>query len=48
VKKPAKPLELAVSGMLPKNKLRSWMLMRLKLFVGDEHTFNAQKPEIIK
>lgn len=48
VKKPAKPLEFAVSGMLPKNKLRKGMLARLKLFVGSEHTFTAQKPEIIK
>lgn len=48
VKKPAKPLEFAVSGMLPKNKLRSGMLLRLKLFVGSEHTFTAQQPEIIK
>lgn len=48
VKKPTKALELAVSGMLPKNKLRSAMLARLKLFTGDEHTFGAQKPELIK
>jgi len=31
-KKPTKALELAVSGMLPKNKLRKEMLSRLKLF----------------
>lgn len=48
VKKPAKPLELAVSGMLPKNKLRAGMLSRLKLFTGAEHTFTAQQPELIK
>ena len=47
-KKPAKALELAVSGMLPKNKLRAWMLARLKLFTWDEHTFVAQNPELIK
>ena len=47
-KKPTKALELAVSGMLPKNKLRSGMLSRLKLFTWDEHTFIAQKPELIK
>jgi len=43
-----KPLELAISGMLPKNKLRSSMISRLKLFTGNEHTFIAQKPELIK
>jgi len=48
VKKPNKALEFAVNGMLPKNKLRSGMLSRLKLFTWDEHTFVAQKPELIK
>ena len=47
-KKPLKALEFAVNGMLPKNKLRSGMLSRLKLFTWDEHTFVAQKPELIK
>lgn len=48
VKKPEKALELAIFGMLPKNKLRKDMLARLKLFTGDEHTFGAQTPELIK
>jgi len=47
-KKPTKALEFAVNGMLPKNKLRSGMLSRLKLFTWDEHSFVAQKPELIK
>lgn len=47
-KKPTKALEIAVNGMLPKNKLRKWMLSRLKLFTWDEHTYVAQKPELIK
>ena len=47
-KKPEKVLETAVSGMLPKNKLRASMLARLKLFTWDEHTFVAQSPELIK
>ncbi len=47
-KKPLKALELAVSGMLPKNKLRSQMISRLKGFTGVEHTFTAQKPIEIK
>jgi large subunit ribosomal protein L13 len=38
-KKPTSPFELAVNGMLPKNKLRSDMMARLKLFTGTEHTF---------
>ena len=47
-KKPEKVLETAVSGMLPKNKLRASTLARLKLFTWDEHTFVAQNPELIK
>jgi len=47
-KKPTRALELAVSGMLPKNKHRKEMLARLKLFTGEEHSFTAQKPELIK
>lgn len=45
--KPQNPLKLAISGMLPKNKLRAPMLERLKLFEGAEHTFAAQQPEVI-
>ena len=47
-KKPLRALELAVSGMLPKNKLRKDMISRLKGFTGTEHTFTAQKPVEIK
>ncbi len=47
-KKPLKAIEFAVSWMLPKNKLRKSMISRLKLFTGSEHTFAAQKPEVIK
>lgn len=47
-KKPTQPLQFAVRGMLPKNKLRASMLSRLRLFEWAEHTFTAQKPELIK
>jgi large subunit ribosomal protein L13 len=47
-KKPTKALEFAVNGMLPKNKLRTSMISRLRLFEWQEHTFPAQKPELIK
>lgn len=47
-KKPNKPLENAISWMLPKNKLRKSMISRLKLFAWDNHTYVAQKPELIK
>ncbi len=48
VKKPTKPLEAAISGMLPKTKLRKAMSMRLKLVTGTEHAYAAQKPTEIK
>ena len=44
-KKPKKIIELAVRGMLPKNKLQTARLLRLKVFVGAEHDHAAQKPE---
>lgn len=38
-KKPAEIIRHAVSGMLPKNKLRASMLKRLFVFSGSEHKF---------
>lgn len=46
-KKPTEMLRLAVSGMLPKNKLRPEMIKRLKLELGSEHHYEAQKPELL-
>ncbi len=43
-KKPTEVLRHAVSGMLPKNRLHDQMLDRLKLEVGNEHPYQAQKP----
>jgi len=36
---PERIIEHAVSGMLPKNKLRDKMMARLKVFAGEEHSF---------
>ena len=41
---PERMLEIAVKGMLPKNKLARTMLKDLKVFVGSEHTHQAQQP----
>ncbi len=38
-------MHLAVKRMLPKNKLTSSALKRLKVFKGAEHAHAAQKPE---
>ena len=40
-------LREAVRRMLPKNKLGKQMLKKLKLFVGPDHTHQAQQPEPI-
>lgn len=42
--KPTKPMEKAIKGMLPKNRLRDEMMKRLHIFADSEHTFGAQKP----
>jgi len=44
-KDPEKMIHLAVKGMLPTNKLSSSLLTKLKVFVGPEHSHQAQKPE---
>lgn len=44
---PRKIIELAVSGMLPKNRLRNPQLKRLLLVIGDKNPYEAQKPELI-
>ena len=46
--KPAKAMELAVKGMLPKNTLGRDALLRLRLFEGAEHNHQAQKPEMVE
>ena len=40
-------IENAVKGMLPKNKLGAALYRNLKVFVGSEHTHEAQKPKTI-
>lgn len=47
-KKPAEVIRKAVERMLPKNKLGSQMIGRLKVYVGTEHAHEAQKPERIE
>lgn len=44
---PERVLELAVKGMLPKGPLGREMYRRLKIYVGDHHPHEAQKPELI-
>lgn len=42
---PARILERAVKGMLPKNPLGRDMYRKLKIYVGGEHPHSAQQPK---
>jgi len=42
---PRKAVELAVWGMLPKNKLSRKLIRKLKVYSGPEHPHTAQKPQ---
>lgn len=43
-RKPERVTELAVKGMLPKNKLGRAMYRKLFVYTGDQHNHAAQKP----
>lgn len=42
--KPAKMVEEAIKGMLPKTKMGKQMYRKLKVYAGDRHPHQAQKP----
>jgi large subunit ribosomal protein L13 len=42
--RPARMIEEAVQGMLPKNKLGKQMYRKLKVYAGPKHPHDAQKP----
>ncbi len=44
VKYPERLVEMAVKGMLPKNRLGRSLFKNLKVVVGPEHPYAAQKP----
>lgn len=43
--KPTEIVRLAISGMLPKNRLRDVFMDKLKIYAGEEHPHEAQKPQ---
>ncbi len=45
VRYPTRAVELAVRGMLPKNRLGRQMLRKLKVYASPEHPHGPQKPE---
>ena len=46
-RKPELIIEDAVSRMLPKTKLGKQMFTKLKVYRGDKHPHEAQKPEAL-
>lgn len=46
-RKPELIVQEAILGMLPKNKLGRAMGKKLKVYKGDKHTHEAQKPEAL-
>ncbi|HPA69909.1 MAG TPA: 50S ribosomal protein L13 [Bacteroidales bacterium] len=46
-KNPARLIEYAVKGMLPKNRLGAAIFKNLYVYVGPEHKHEAQKPKPI-
>ncbi len=45
---PTRPIEAAVKGMLPKNKLGRKMFKKLKVYTGTEHPHAAQEPVLME
>ncbi|MDP8219500.1 MAG: 50S ribosomal protein L13 [Candidatus Theseobacter exili] len=47
-RKPERIIELAVRGMMPKNRLARTMIKKLKVYRGSAHPHEAQQPETIE
>ncbi len=47
-KHPERIIQSAVKGMLPKNTLGRNMFKKMKVFVGSEHTHQAQQPKVLE
>ena len=47
-RKPDYPIRKAIKGMLPKNKLGTKFLKRLKIYPNAEHRHHAQQPVLMK
>ncbi|PIE33464.1 50S ribosomal protein L13 [candidate division KSB3 bacterium] len=46
-RKPERMIELAVKGMLPKNRLGRRMYQKLKVYATADHPHAAQQPEVL-
>ena len=45
---PARVIESAVKGMLPRNKLGRAMFSKLKVYAGEQHQHQAQQPRVLE
>jgi large subunit ribosomal protein L13 len=45
---PERVIQAAVRGMLPKNRLGRKMIKKLKVYAGDTHPHQAQKPKVFE
>jgi large subunit ribosomal protein L13 len=45
-KRPERVIELAIKGMLPKNKLGKAMAKKLKVYADADHPHSAQRPQV--
>ena len=45
---PARMVELAVRGMIPKNRLGNQIYTKLHVYAGPEHPHAAQQPEVLE
>jgi large subunit ribosomal protein L13 len=42
--RPEKIIEIAIAGMIPRNKIKKDILSKLKVYAGEEHKHSAQQP----
>ncbi|MFP4383717.1 MAG: 50S ribosomal protein L13 [Spirochaetia bacterium] len=47
-RKPTYPMEHAIRGMLPKNRLGRKLFTNMKVYAGSEHPHGAQQPEAVE
>ena len=47
-RKPGFPLETAIRGMLPKNRLGRKLFKNVKVYAGGSHPHGAQQPEVLE
>jgi large subunit ribosomal protein L13 len=47
-RKPTRPMELAVRGMLPKGPLGRKLFKNVKVYAGPSHPHAAQKPDVLE